>query len=195
MGPQVFADMLEKEIAMVREALRELVRASGSTLRCIQATIGKSESYLTQVLRGRIALRLWHVIAICRVLGLEPVEFLARVYAACPTSADTEAALMRRQVTGAAEVRAGRPTPEAAVAGASPKRAPTKRPIATIQAQEPGEHLVRPHQMSASSRGPRGAEGERVPWRAEVRDIERAVLRRPSSATAGMSRRRHERWA
>lgn len=69
----------ELGIERVREELRRLVRSSDLTQREIEQANDFTPSYLSQVLKGNIALTVRHLYGILLALGRPPEEFFARL--------------------------------------------------------------------------------------------------------------------
>ena len=71
---------LELEMSRVAEALRTAIRLSGVSIRSIERSLGLSTGYVTRLLEGAVALRLWHVFGILQSIGLPPGDFFSALY-------------------------------------------------------------------------------------------------------------------
>ena len=71
---------LQLEIGRVTEALRTAIRLSGVSSRSIERSLGLSTGYLTRLLQGETALRLWHVFGLLQAIRLPPGDFFAALY-------------------------------------------------------------------------------------------------------------------
>lgn len=71
--------MDENETKRLIELLKEAIAKSGRSMREIERALGWSQGYLGSILRGRIALKVRHVFALARELGLEPLSFFLTV--------------------------------------------------------------------------------------------------------------------
>jgi hypothetical protein len=67
--------MSKEEAERVLRLLTDAIRKSQRSRRAIERDLGWSQGYLGSILRGRIALKVWHVFAISRQLKLEPLSF------------------------------------------------------------------------------------------------------------------------
>lgn len=75
--PQERVGLLEAQRLL--ELLDEAIVKSRRSRRDIERKLGWSQGYLGSLLRGRISLKVWHVFAISRELGLEPLSFFLPV--------------------------------------------------------------------------------------------------------------------
>jgi hypothetical protein len=68
---------VQREVACMREALVRLIELSGLTRREVEQRLreGGTGTDLGRLLGGRLDLKVQHVLAICRVIDLEPWEF------------------------------------------------------------------------------------------------------------------------
>lgn len=73
----IFMD--ENETQRLIELLKEAVAGSGRSMREIERALGWSQGYLGSILRGRIALKVWHVFALARELDREPLSFFLTI--------------------------------------------------------------------------------------------------------------------
>lgn len=69
----------EDEAQRLLQLLKEAIAKSGRSMREIERALGWSRASLGSILRGRIALKVWHVFALARELGLEPLSFFLTV--------------------------------------------------------------------------------------------------------------------
>ena len=67
------------EAKRILELLEAAIHKSRRSRRDIERKLGWSQGYLGSLLRGRIALKVWHVFALSRELGLEPMSFFLTV--------------------------------------------------------------------------------------------------------------------
>lgn len=65
----------QKEAERILRLLDEAIGESRRSRREIERKLGWSQGYLGSLLRGRIALKVWHVFALARELELEPLSF------------------------------------------------------------------------------------------------------------------------
>jgi hypothetical protein len=72
----------EAEVARAREVLRNLIELSGASRREVEKRLGEQArgADLGRLLGGRIALKLRHVLDICRVIGIYPAEYFRIVF-------------------------------------------------------------------------------------------------------------------
>lgn len=64
----------EKEAQRLLELLDDAIDQARRSRREIERKLGWSQGYLGSLLRGRIGLKVWHVFALCRELGIEPMS-------------------------------------------------------------------------------------------------------------------------
>jgi hypothetical protein len=69
----------ENEAQRLLELLKDAIARSGRSRREIERALGWSQGYLGSILRGRIALKVWHVFDLARELGREPLSFFLTV--------------------------------------------------------------------------------------------------------------------
>lgn len=75
------SDMDDKEeVTRVLNVLRTAIRLLGLTNREIERRLGLTPSYLSRLFGGVIELKVEHVIAIARAMGLTPAEFSELAY-------------------------------------------------------------------------------------------------------------------
>jgi transcriptional regulator with XRE-family HTH domain len=70
----------DEQAEIVRRALAKAVDASGWSRREVDRRVGWTENYLSQMLRNAADLKLVHVSAVLRVLGIEPADFYGTVF-------------------------------------------------------------------------------------------------------------------
>lgn len=70
----------DEAIAQIRRELRRLINDSGVTQRSIEEKNGFTQGYLSQVLKGHIALGARHILGVLFALGMSPQEFFARLF-------------------------------------------------------------------------------------------------------------------
>lgn len=95
------------------------MQASGLTRKDLDQKLGAGPGYVSQVLTGRMELKLRHILAILRALDIEPSLFFQTLYPEARPSTDQtvmEEFLKRFQKLGSADVSRG---------GAQPSRAPS----------------------------------------------------------------------
>jgi transcriptional regulator with XRE-family HTH domain len=80
--PKVASD--QKEVERVLQLLKGVLRMLGITSREVERRLGVAPSYLSRVFTGAVELKLEHVIAVCRVIGLHPAEFFCLAYSELP---------------------------------------------------------------------------------------------------------------
>ncbi|HEX7180274.1 MAG TPA: helix-turn-helix transcriptional regulator [Thermoanaerobaculia bacterium] len=70
----------KEEIERLIRVLTLAMRILNVSNREVERRIGLSPSYLSRLFNGLIELRVEHVLAICRAIGLRPAELFAFVY-------------------------------------------------------------------------------------------------------------------
>ncbi len=70
----------DEAIAQIRRELRRLINDSGVTQRSIEEKNGFTQGYLSQVLKGHIALGARHILGVLFALGIPPQEFFNRLF-------------------------------------------------------------------------------------------------------------------
>lgn len=65
----------QDEAQRILKLLEAAVVKSRRSRRQIERKLGWSQGYLGSILRGRIGLKVWHVFALSRELGIEPLSF------------------------------------------------------------------------------------------------------------------------
>ena len=73
-----------KEVDRLMNVLRTAIRLLGLTNREIERRLQMTPSYLSRLFGGAIELKVEHVIAIARAIGIEPAEFFALAYPRLP---------------------------------------------------------------------------------------------------------------
>jgi transcriptional regulator with XRE-family HTH domain len=68
------------EVQRILELLRTLIRILGLPNREVERRLQLTPSYLSRLFGGYIEVKLEHVIAICRALGIHPSEFFRFAY-------------------------------------------------------------------------------------------------------------------
>ena len=108
----LLARRVESEVERMREALAQLIELSGMSRREVERRLyrGGCGIDLWRLLTGRLQLRMKHVLAICRVIELEPLEFVQ--IALTPQTARRSALLQRIEaLLRHGEAEAGVPAP------------------------------------------------------------------------------------
>ena len=72
------------EVSRLLNVLRTAIRLLGLTNREIERRLSMTPSYLSRLFGGAIELKVEHVIAIARAIGIEPAEFFALAYPRLP---------------------------------------------------------------------------------------------------------------
>lgn len=85
----------QDEVRRLAAALRTAIRLSGVSHRQIERELELSAGYLSRILAGHIQLRLAHVLAICRIIGLPAASFFAALYPPKPPASESEARMTR----------------------------------------------------------------------------------------------------
>lgn len=70
--------------AQTRKALEEMrrrVRAAGASQREVERRAGFSKGYLSQLLAGKVDLKVWHVLAILDAVGGDPRDYFLSAFA------------------------------------------------------------------------------------------------------------------
>jgi transcriptional regulator with XRE-family HTH domain len=70
----------EEETGRLLLVLRTVIRILGLSLRQVERRLSMNPSYLTRVFGGVLELKVEHVLAISRALGLAPAEFFELAY-------------------------------------------------------------------------------------------------------------------
>lgn len=70
----------DEQAAIVRRALAKAIDASGCSRREIDRRVGWTENYLSQMLRNAADLKLVHVAAVLRILGIEAADFYGTLF-------------------------------------------------------------------------------------------------------------------
>jgi transcriptional regulator with XRE-family HTH domain len=82
----------KEEVERLMTVLRTASRLLGLTNREIERRLGLSPSYLSRLFGGYIELKMEHVLAIARAIGLQPAEFFELAY---PRRADSPSEAFR----------------------------------------------------------------------------------------------------
>jgi transcriptional regulator with XRE-family HTH domain len=69
-----------QEVERLMKLLRTTMRMLGLTNREVERRLGYTPSYLSRLFGGAIELKVEHVVAIARAMGLKPAEFFALAY-------------------------------------------------------------------------------------------------------------------
>jgi transcriptional regulator with XRE-family HTH domain len=70
----------KEEVDRLLNVLRTSIRLLGLTNREIERRLGLTPSYVSRIFSGTIELKVEHVLAIARAMGLEPWEFFELAY-------------------------------------------------------------------------------------------------------------------
>lgn len=89
-GLEVSQEQLQ-EAQRLADALRSAIRLSTVSSRDVERALGMSAGYLTRILSGQVHLRVVHVLAICREVGLPVGSLLAALFPAPPGAEDPRA--------------------------------------------------------------------------------------------------------
>ncbi len=73
-----------KEVDRLMTVLRTAIRLLGLTNREIERRLELTPSYLSRLFGGAIELKVEHVVAIARAIGMAPAEFFALAYPSLP---------------------------------------------------------------------------------------------------------------
>ncbi len=60
--------------------MRRRLRAAGVSQREVEERAGFSKGYLSQLLAGKVDLKLWHVLAVLDAVGGDPRDFFSRAF-------------------------------------------------------------------------------------------------------------------
>jgi transcriptional regulator with XRE-family HTH domain len=74
------SDQDQDEVNRLMNVLRTTIRLLGLSNRDIERRLGLTPSYLSRLFGGYIELKVEHVIAIARAIGLQPAEFFELAY-------------------------------------------------------------------------------------------------------------------
>lgn len=84
------------EVERLLTVLRTAIRILGLTNREIERRLGLTPSYLGRLFGGSIELKVEHVLAISRAIGLEPAEFFELAYPRRPDPPTESARTIRK---------------------------------------------------------------------------------------------------
>lgn len=84
------------EVERILTVLRTAIRLLGLTNREIERRLGLTPSYLGRLFGGSIELKVEHVLAISRAIGLEPAEFFELAYPRRPDPPTDSARTIRK---------------------------------------------------------------------------------------------------
>jgi transcriptional regulator with XRE-family HTH domain len=87
---------VQEEVERLLTVLRTAIRLLGLTNREIERRLGMTPSYLGRLFGGTIELKVEHVLAISRALGLEPAEFFELAYPRRPDPPTESAKTIRK---------------------------------------------------------------------------------------------------
>lgn len=105
------------DVKRLADFLRLKIRSAGHFQNAVERRLGWGEGYVSQLLRGNQDLKVKHVYAILRVIGVSPAEFFAQL-AALEACASPPPAAAERGAGGWTEEDAGREAEGAGRAGA-----------------------------------------------------------------------------
>lgn len=105
------------EVTRILNLLRTAMRLLGLSNREVERRMGLSPSYLSRLFGGTIELKMEHVLAIAKAIGLHPAEFFHLAYPHRP-EVPTEAAVALRSVLE--ELKPSAPAPSADPAAPDP---------------------------------------------------------------------------
>jgi hypothetical protein len=135
-GPTVdaaLAQRIEGELGLMRQVLSHLIEFSGMSRREVERRLLESDcgTDLGRLLSGRLDLKMKHLLALCRVIDLEPLEF---VQMALKPRADQRSPLLRR-------LEALLPYARAEAGAAAPPRTMVEMAVLLRRAQDLAEQL------------------------------------------------------
>jgi hypothetical protein len=129
--------IMDPETQHVLDVLKKLIRAAGRSHRDVERSLKVGSSYLSRLFSGTMDLRFEHIVAIGRVLGLEPDEVFRFIYPS-PEEPPSETLVRLRQILSRLQ-----PLPPApAYAAASP--AALQRDLEQAVASVVGRLAVQP---------------------------------------------------
>ena len=105
---------IDDEVRRATKLLETVMQAAGLTRKDLDQRLGAGPGYVSQVLTGRMELKLRHVLAILRALEVEPSVFFQTLYPEDRPSSDTvvmEEFLRRFQKLGFGSQSAPPPSP------------------------------------------------------------------------------------
>lgn len=73
-------DEPQVETQRLSDALREAIRRKKISQREVERNLGQSKGYLSLLLHGNVDLKVKHVFAVLKVIGMEPEEFFQDLY-------------------------------------------------------------------------------------------------------------------
>jgi transcriptional regulator with XRE-family HTH domain len=71
---------IDDEVRRATKLLETVMQASGLTRKDLDQKLGAGPGYVSQVLTGRMELKFRHILAILRVLGVEPSVYFQTLY-------------------------------------------------------------------------------------------------------------------
>ncbi|MFL6259666.1 MAG: helix-turn-helix domain-containing protein [Thermoanaerobaculia bacterium] len=80
---------IDEEVRRATKLLETVMQAAGLTRKDLDQKLGAGPGYVSQVLTGRMELKLRHVLAILRALDVEPSVFFQTLYPENRPSSDT----------------------------------------------------------------------------------------------------------
>jgi transcriptional regulator with XRE-family HTH domain len=94
--------VVREEVERVSTLLRRKIRGAGLTYGMVEERLGWGQGYLSQVLNGKVHLKLEHFFAVAKALGLSPQKLFAELAAppAGTSAAPGTAAAPARAVRG-----------------------------------------------------------------------------------------------
>lgn len=105
------------EVARILNLLRTAMRLLGLSNREVERRMGLSPSYLSRLFGGTIELKVEHVLAISKAIGLDPAEFFHLAYPHPPEAPTETAVALRSAVEG---LKPSPPAPKPAAGPAAP---------------------------------------------------------------------------
>ena len=80
---------IEDEVHRATRLLETVIQAAGATRKELDLKLGAGPGYVSQVLTGRMELKLRHILSILRALGVEPSLYFSTLYPEDRQSSDS----------------------------------------------------------------------------------------------------------
>ena len=72
--------MQEEDVRRYGTALEEILAAKGVTKQALEATLGWSKGTVSKICKGRYSLKIGNLLQILSAIGVDPLDFYARVH-------------------------------------------------------------------------------------------------------------------
>lgn len=109
---------IEDEVHRATRLLETVIQAAGATRKELDLKLGAGPGYVSQVLTGRMELKLRHILSILRALGVEPSLYFSTLYPEDRQSSDS--VVMEEFLRRFEKLGLGNKAPEPSAAAGSP---------------------------------------------------------------------------